>query len=95
MSLLTMQNVFNSSGKMLRINYNQTWIHTTDYNTSAQYQISRKSVLWEASCSIRAERRTGTTKLVVTFRNYADASKTVVNSECIPCAASSVITTEQ
>ena len=67
--------------------YNQIWILLTDYNKSFQYQISWKYVLWEKSCSMR----TDTTKLVDTFRNNADASYTVVISESLLCAASSVI----
>ena len=37
-----------------------------------EYQISLKSVLWEPSCSMRTDGQIGTTKLVVTFRDYAN-----------------------
>jgi len=42
-----------------------------------QYQISRKSVRWEPSCSMRTDGRTDMTKLIVAFRNYANEPKNV------------------
>jgi len=37
------------------------------------YKISRKSVQWEPSCSMRTGRGTDMTKLVVPFRRFAKA----------------------
>ena len=39
------------------------------------YQISWKYVQWEPSCSMRTDTRTDMTKLIVAFRNFADAPK--------------------
>jgi hypothetical protein len=39
------------------------------------YQLSRKSIQWEASCSMRTDRRTDMTKLIVAFRNFAKVPK--------------------
>jgi hypothetical protein len=36
----------------------------------------KKRVQWEPSCSMRADRRTDMTKLIVAFRNFANAPKT-------------------
>jgi hypothetical protein len=41
----------------------------------SSYQIASKSVQWESSCSIRTDGQTDTTKLIVAFRNFTNASK--------------------
>ena len=46
-------------------------IFSTDFRI-LKYQISRKSVQWEPSCSIRVDGRTVMTKLTVAFRNSAN-----------------------
>jgi hypothetical protein len=38
-----------------------------------EYQISRKSVQWEPSCSMRTDRQSDTTNLIVASRNFANA----------------------
>ena len=40
-----------------------------------KYKISRNSVQWEKSCSMRTDGRTYMTKLIVAFRNFANAPK--------------------
>jgi hypothetical protein len=59
--------------------FNETWIVSTYFWKIFRYQISWKSVRWESSCSMRTdgqtERQTGVTKLIVAFRNFANASK--------------------
>ena len=37
--------------------FNETWILWTDIRIILTYQFSRKSVLWEPSCSMRTDRR--------------------------------------
>ena len=49
--------------------FNQILIMATDFHTSLQYQILRKSVKWEPRCYIR----TDMTKLISSFRNNKNA----------------------
>jgi hypothetical protein len=58
---------------------NKTWIFSADFRKVLKYQISRKSVQWEQSCSMRPDRRTDMTKLIVAFRTFANASNNVQN----------------
>jgi hypothetical protein len=45
------------------------------FEKKLQYQISSKSVQWEPSCSMRTDKQTDMTKLIVAFRNFAKAPK--------------------
>jgi len=58
---------------------NEHWIFLTDIWKIAQYQISWKSVQWNASCSMRTDgqtdRQTDTAKLTVNSCNFATAPK--------------------
>ena len=40
------------------LDFNVTWIFSTDFPKMCKYQISWKSVQWEPSCSLRTDRRT-------------------------------------
>jgi len=51
----------------------------TDIRNTFEYKISKKSVRWELNSSMRADRRTDTTKLLFTFRNFANASENYIS----------------
>jgi hypothetical protein len=53
---------------------NQTTDFSTDFRKILKYQISLKSNHWETSCSMRTDRRTNMTSLIVALRNFAIAS---------------------
>ena len=52
-------------------------LFSIDFGKILKYQISRKSPQWEPSYSMRTDRRiegrTGMTKVIVAFRNFANA----------------------
>jgi hypothetical protein len=54
-----------------------SWIlnFLNNFSKNLKYQISWKSVKWEPSCFMRTDRRTDMTKLIVAFRNFANAPK--------------------
>jgi hypothetical protein len=43
------------------------------FRKMVKYQILWKSVQWESNCLMRTDRRTDMTKLIVAFRNFANA----------------------
>ena len=57
--------------------FNETWIFLTDFQKILIHQILWKSVQWEPSCAMGTDRRTDITKLIVTFRNFANAPKNI------------------
>ena len=48
---------------------------STVFRKMHKYQISWKSVQWKQSCSVLIDGRTGITKLIVAFRNFANTPK--------------------
>jgi hypothetical protein len=68
-------NVYWSSCKVFLTDFNETWIVLTDFRKILEYKISSRSFQWEPSYSTRADGRTDMTKLVVAFRNFANAPK--------------------
>jgi hypothetical protein len=55
--------------------FNETYIFSTDFWKSLKYQIISNSVQLEPSCSVWLDRRMDMTKLIVAFRNFANAPK--------------------
>ena len=53
---------------------NETLIFSTEFPKILKYQISWKSVRCDLSCSMRTDRRTEMTKLIVAFSNFAKAA---------------------
>jgi hypothetical protein len=42
---------------LLLLDYNETWIFSTDFRNIRKYQMSWKSIQWESSCSLRTDGR--------------------------------------
>jgi hypothetical protein len=60
--------------------FNETWILLTNFWKILPYVIPRKSVQWEPSCSMRTDRQTDMTKLIVAARKFANAPKKTLHS---------------
>ena len=56
--------------------FNETSTFLTGFRKIPKYKISRKSVQWEPSFSMRTHGLTDMTKLLAAFRNFANAPKT-------------------
>jgi len=52
--------------------FNENWLYSTDFRKIRKYAISRKSVGWESSCSMRTGRHTDVTKLIDCVHNFAN-----------------------
>jgi hypothetical protein len=61
--------------------FNETWIFSTNLQKILKYHISWKSVQWEQCCSMPTDGRADMTKLIVAFRNFANAPKSHALSE--------------
>jgi hypothetical protein len=66
--------------------FNETLIFATDFGKSSIDKISWNSVQWEPSCSMRTDGRTDMTKLIVAFRNFANAPKMGQKQYCNSCS---------
>jgi hypothetical protein len=56
----------------------------TDIQNTFKYKISGKSIRWEPNSSMRADRQTDTTKLLVAFRNFAKAPENNISVKANP-----------
>jgi hypothetical protein len=61
--------------------FNEIWIFSTDFRRSLKYEVSLKSVKWEPSYVMPTEGQTDMTKLIVAFRNFANAPKKRTTAE--------------
>jgi hypothetical protein len=74
------ENVFLQSTRYF-VGFKYIWIFSTDFRKSLKYKVSSKSVLWKPSYCMRTDGRTDgqtkgqtdVTKLIVAFRNFANA----------------------
>jgi hypothetical protein len=57
--------------------FNQTSGFSSVFGKMLKYQISRKFVQWEPSCSMQTDDRTDMTSLIVAFRNFSNAPKNI------------------
>ena len=55
--------------------FDEPSISSTDFRKNAGYQVSRKSIQWESSCSVRTDGWTDVTEITVAFPSFANASK--------------------
>jgi hypothetical protein len=61
--------------KLSLSDFNETWIFSTDIRKKLKHQVSSKSVQWEPNWSLWTDGQTDMTKLIVAFRNFANAPK--------------------
>ena len=68
--------VFRVKHPLFLLDVNQTLIFLDSFSKNNEvYNISWKSVQWEASCSVRTDRRSEMKKLTFAFRNFAEVTK--------------------
>ena len=57
------------------LDINQTWFFSIDFFKILEYEILRKPVQWEPSCSMRTRGQTEMTKLIVAFASFSNVPK--------------------
>jgi hypothetical protein len=61
--------------RLLLSDFNETWNFPTILRKTLKCQISRKSVQWEPSCSMRTDGQTYMKKLIIASRKFAKGPK--------------------
>ena len=71
--------LFHVKYRLILSDFDEILIFSKDFRKTLKYKISWKSVMWKPSCSTRSGGRTvrqaNMTKLMVAFRNFANAPK--------------------
>jgi len=62
--------------------FNETSITSTDFQKIFKYQISRKSIQWEQSCSKQKDGQTDMTDLTVALHNFVMCLKMCTLISC-------------
>jgi len=57
---------------VILVDFNEIWIFLTDFQKIFKYQISWKSIQWELSCSMWANRQADMTELTVCFYKFVN-----------------------
>ena len=75
---------FDVNSSLFLSDCNETRNFSANFQNILKYQISRKSIQWESSCSMRMDRQTDTvfTKLIVALHNLANAPKNGIHLPC-------------
>ena len=63
------------------LDFTETWTFSTDFRKNLKYQVSSKSVQCKPSCSMRTDRQTDMTNLIVAVRNFSKEPKNLAPNQ--------------